>query len=111
MNKPIIIGLITGLVVGTLESLIFSTESGMARLVSDLTLASAVLGVLVGLARPKLPSTLPFIGAGAAIGLLAGLLLATRSGMFLDDGVLMAINGAIIAAAITFLSNRKSAEA
>jgi hypothetical protein len=110
MNKPIVIGLIAGLVVGTLESLVFSTESGIARLVSDLTLASAVLGVLVGLARPKLPSTLSFIGAGAAIGLLAGLLLAARSGMFLDDGVLMAINGTIIAAAITFLGNKESAE-
>ena len=102
MNKPVIIGLIAGLVLGTIESVIFSTESGLARLVSDLTLATGVLGVVIGLARPALAGTAKFIGAGAAIGLVLGLLLAIRSQMFLDDGVLMAVNGAIIAVCIVF---------
>ena len=103
MNNPTVIGLVVGVILGTIESLIFSTESGFARLVSDLTLASAVLGVVVSLVRPRLAATGPFIGAGAGIGLVFGLLMGLRSGMFLDDGVLMAINGALIAAAIVFV--------
>ena len=103
MKNPTIIGLVAGLILGTIESLIFSTESGLARLVSDLTLATGVLGVVISLVRPKLTATVPFIGVGAGIGLVGGLLLSMRSGMYLDDGVLMAINGAIIAACIVFV--------
>lgn len=102
MNATVI-GLAAGLVLGMIESVIFSTESGLARLVSDLTLATAVLGVAISLVRPKLAATRSFIGASAGIGLVCGLLLAVRSGMYLDDGVLMAVNGAIIAACIVFV--------
>ena len=102
MNNPTVIGLVAGLVLGTIESLIFSTESGLARLVSDLTLGAGVLGVVISLIRPKLPKTGMFVGAGAGIGLVFGILMALRSGMFLDDGVLMAVNGALIAVAIVY---------
>lgn len=107
MNNAILMGLVFGLGLGAVESLIFSEEEGLAKIASDLTMATVILGTVVGVMFAKLPDLKQYLPASAGVGAIFGFLLGQRSGLVLDDTVLLAINGLVLAAFVYFYINKR----
>ena len=110
MNNAVMMGLMFGLGLGAVESLIFSEEEGLAKIASDLTMGTVILGAIVGVMHAKFPDMKKYLPIGAAVGAVIGFLLGQRSGLILDDTVLMAINGLVIAALVYFGIKKRTAK-
>ncbi|MCB0515111.1 MAG: hypothetical protein R2798_02305 [Chitinophagales bacterium] len=92
MDKRIIVGLIAGLVVGLIEMLLFHWSYA-------LLLIPALLGALIGFVQTKTDAALNRYLIGAAVGALFFIVIASQTGLWLDD----ILTGAITGAAITFI--------
>ena len=114
MGKTVVIGLIAGLVLGIIQSLIFATEevTGVARAFTDIAITSAVLGAVVGLICGKYSDIKAALGFAAVAGLGVFFILGLRNGfnMAIQDAVQGAIVGLLLGVIVHFAGKKLGAK-
>lgn len=107
MDKRIIIGVVLGLVFGILESIYFYEGSAF----TDVTIMTTLLGALVGFASTRGFDNVKYFGISAILGIALFLIVAARSGMFLDDIVTGLVSGLVLGGLVKFISEKLAASA
>ncbi|MGB0839238.1 MAG: hypothetical protein ACPGXL_03805 [Chitinophagales bacterium] len=98
-QKKIIIGVISGLVLGVAEMLLFGGQI-------DWVIIPAVIGAIIGFASTKSTLKAPLWLLGTVVGAAFFVIVAFRSGLWVDDIITGAITGLVIALIMQFVGKK-----
>lgn len=92
MDRRIIIGLVAGLILGVIESFLL----GVSAFSWEILVMTLLMGGIIGFASTKITDKVMFYLASVSIGAILFVVVALRSGLYLDDIITGGINGLLI---------------